>query len=99
MENLWWPLSYVIMSIHYCDNKNYIWATVKLGDTLAFFVKPCCSCQTNSTTTFIVLHVTALHTILNKWACTFHNNPCANYYLLAKYPSVGRVSAVVLRCH
>ena len=21
-----------------------IWATVKLGDTLAFLVKPCCSC-------------------------------------------------------
>ena len=43
-----------------------IWATVKLGDTLvAFFVKPCCSCRTNSTTTFIFSHVTALHTILN----------------------------------
>ena len=26
-------------------NKNFgIWATVKLGDTLAFLVKPCCSC-------------------------------------------------------
>ena len=31
-----------------------IWATVKLGDTLAFFVKPCRSCRTSSTTTFIV---------------------------------------------
>ena len=30
-----------------------IWVTVKLGDTLAFLVKPCCSCRTNSTTTFI----------------------------------------------
>ena len=29
------------------------WVTVKLGDTLAFLVKPCCSCRTNSTTTFI----------------------------------------------
>ena len=28
-------------------------------------VKPCCSCRTNSTTTFIFSHVTALHTILN----------------------------------
>ena len=35
------------------QNGIYIWATVKLGDTLAFFVKPCCSCRTNSTTTFI----------------------------------------------
>ena len=30
-----------------------IWATVKLGDTLAFFVKSCCSCRTNNTTTFM----------------------------------------------
>ena len=30
-----------------------IWATVKLGDTLALFVKSCRSCRNNSTTTFI----------------------------------------------
>ena len=42
-----------------------IWVTVKLGDTLAFLVKPCCSCRTNSTTSFIFSHVTTLHTILN----------------------------------
>ncbi len=34
-------------------NVHGIWATVKLGDTLAFFVKPCRSYRTNSTTTFI----------------------------------------------
>ena len=32
---------------------NPIWATDKLGDTLAFFVKPCRSYRTDSTTTFI----------------------------------------------
>ena len=26
------------------NNGSHIWATVKLGDTLAFLVKPCCSC-------------------------------------------------------
>ena len=43
-------------------------ATVKLGDTLAFFVKPCRSCRTDSTTTCYVWYVTALHTIRNGYA-------------------------------
>ena len=40
---------------------------VKLGDTLAVFVKPCRSCRTNSCATCIFLHdfCSALHTILN----------------------------------
>ena len=45
------------------------WASVKVGDTLAVFVKTCSSCRTNSTTTYIMLWpVTALHTTLNGYA-------------------------------
>ena len=39
-----WIFKFGLLKNHPPSGCTRIWATVKLGDTLAFLVKPCCSC-------------------------------------------------------